>query len=146
MMRYINILAVLFSTIVFGQDKLKGKITQENNISAEGASVYWLNTQVGTTTDLQGNFEVPYKSTYKKLVISYVGYNTDTISISSNTVISHTLKVSNEIDEVVVRARNKAMSISLRSAENVINVSSAELLKAACCNLSESFETIFQSM
>ena len=141
MMRYIHILAVLFSTIVFGQDKLKGKITQENNISAEGASVYWLNTQVGTTTDLQGNFEVPYKSTYKKLVISYVGYNTDTISISSNTVISHTLKVSNEIDEVVVRARNKAMSISLRSAENVINVSSAELLKAACCNLSESFET-----
>ena len=35
----------------------------------------------------------------------------------------------------------KATSRSYLGAENVINISSAELLKAACCNLSESFET-----
>ena len=47
----------------------------------------------------------------------------------------------NELDEVVVRQKRDAVQKAYFSAQNVITVNSAELLKAACCNLSESFET-----
>src|SRR5690606_34007470 len=88
-----------------------------------------------------GNFELDYKPDYKKLVISFVGYKTDTISVNSPKRITHSLKSTANLDEVTVTARQKATSRSFIQATNVLNVSSAELLKAACCNLAESFET-----
>ena len=42
---------------------------------------------------------------------------------------------------VTLSQENKTTAKSYLKATNVINVSSDELLKAACCNLSESFET-----
>ncbi|MDA7736628.1 TonB-dependent receptor, partial [Flavobacteriaceae bacterium] len=48
---------------------------------------------------------------------------------------------SGNLDEVTVTQRRKTIQKSYLEAQNIINVNSAELLKAACCNLSESFET-----
>ena len=45
------------------------------------------------------------------------------------------------IEEVKVSASKAATSISKKDAGLVFNIDSKELLKAACCNLSESFET-----
>jgi outer membrane receptor for ferrienterochelin and colicin len=96
---------------------------------------------VGTVTDFDGNFEIAYKPEYKKMVISYVGYKTDTISVNAPKKITHSLTSTANLDEVTVTARQKATSRSFIEAANTLNVSSAELLKAACCNLAESFET-----
>ena len=46
-----------------------------------------------------------------------------------------------QLDEVVVNKRKKTIQKSYFKTQNIINVSSDELLKAACCNISESFET-----
>ena len=129
---------------VFSQEKIAGTITENINneeVPLSGANVYWLNTQVGTVTDFDGNFEIAYKPEYKKLVISFVGYKTDTISVYSSKRITHSLTSTANLDQVTVTARQKATSRSFIQAANVLNVSSAELLKAACCNLAESFET-----
>ncbi len=129
---------------VFSQEKITGHITENvdnTEVPLGGANVYWLNTQVGTVTDFDGNFQLDYKPDYKKLVISFVGYKTDTISVNSPKRITHSLKSTANLDEVTVTARQKATSRSFIQATNVLNVSSAELLKAACCNLAESFET-----
>ena len=129
---------------IFSQEKVTGTITENvdnKEVPLGGANVYWLNTQVGTVTDFDGNFELDYKPEYKKLVISFVGYKTDTISINSPKRITHSLKSTANLDEDTVTARQKATSRSFIQATNVLNVSSAELLKAACCNLAESFET-----
>ena len=127
------------------QEELKGIIFEANEkneqISLLGANVYWLNTTVGDVTDIDGKFSLPYKKEYKKLVISYVGFTTDTITITSNKMVKHWLNPSSNLDEVTIRGRNKAIATSYFASQNVINVSSEELLKAACCNLSESFET-----
>ncbi|MEZ4779663.1 MAG: TonB-dependent receptor [Flavobacteriaceae bacterium] len=137
---------ILFIPIsLFSQETLRGRIedasaTQEPK-GLTGANVYWLDTSVGTVTDFEGNFTIPYEETYKNLVISYVGYQTDTISVSDTKKIIHKLSPASNLEEVTVSARKKASSRSFIEAQNVINVSSAELLKAACCNLSESFET-----
>ena len=141
-----NLLYILFifPLFVFSQEKISGTITENvdnKEIPLGGANVYWLNTSVGTVTDFDGNFELNYKPEYKKLVISFVGYKTDTISVKSSKPVTHSLVSTANLDEVTVRARQKASSRSFIQATNVLNVSSAELLKAACCNLSESFET-----
>ena len=141
-----NIIHILFvlPLFVFSQEKIKGHITENidnNEVPLGGANVYWLNTSVGTVTDIDGNFEILYKPEYKKLVISFVGYKTDTISVASPRRINHSLKSIANLDEVNISARQKASSRSFLQSQNVINVSSGELLKAACCNLAESFET-----
>lgn len=130
---------------MWSQDQLEGVIMETNDkneqIGLFGANVYWLDESVGTITDNNGNFVIPYKKEYSQLVISFVGYKTDTIFISGPKRIRHTMIANSSLDEVTVQTRRKSSSLSYIAAENVINVSSKELLKAACCNLSESFET-----
>ena len=78
-----------------------------------------------------------------KLVISYIGFRNDTLLVRErNKFIVHFLTIdnSNSLDEVTVEKRKTISRLSFQ-AQNVINVNNAELLKAACCNLSESFET-----
>ena len=45
------------------------------------------------------------------------------------------------LDEVTLSYNKKSSKVSFLSSKNIITLSSDELLKAACCNLSESFET-----
>ena len=46
-----------------------------------------------------------------------------------------------QLDEVKVQATQKGLKKSIKGTANTTIVSSKELLKAACCNLAESFET-----
>lgn len=124
---------------MLSQNKLNGMIMQpnENNkpIALPGANVYWLNTTIGAVTDIDGKFSISYEKEYSKLVISYVGFKTDTITVNEPKMIHHLLQPTSELDEVSVTARKQATSKSYLQATNTFTVSSDELLKAACCNL-----------
>jgi len=143
-MKKVICLLMLLPLTLLSQEVINGAVT-ENSTGKElpllGANVYWLDTTVGTTTDIDGKFSVPYKPEYQQLVISYVGFKTDTLTISSVRTIKHMLKATSELDEVTLTSRKQATSKSYLQSANVMTVSSDELLKAACCNLSESFET-----
>ena len=132
----------LVSTFSFSQE-LKGKITEATTASQPlpGASVQWLNTQIGTTTNENGEFSIPYSSDYKQLIISFVGFKTDTLTVNSADYISHSLSQAKSLDEVVINKERKSLQRSNLQTANVSTMSSKELLKAACCNLAESFET-----
>jgi outer membrane receptor for ferrienterochelin and colicin len=128
----------------FAQDVIKGEVLEQINdteLPILGANVYWLNENVGRVTDENGAFSIPYQPAYKKLIISYVGFKSDTLTIANTNFIKHYLKPSANLDEITISTRNQTSSRSLSSIQNVLSVSSDELLKAACCNLSESFET-----
>lgn len=143
-MKNLVYLLMLLPLGIFSQEKLSGTISEVMNteeVPLSGANVYWLNTSVGTVTDFDGKFEIPYKPDYKKLVVSFVGYKTDTISVNAPKKIKHILQSIADLDEVTIRSRQQASARSFIQSANVLNVSSAELLKAACCNLAESFET-----
>lgn len=139
------IMIFLIPVCAFAQQQLEGTVVELNDkneeIGLEGASVYWLEASVGTITDFNGNFTIPYEESYSRLVISYVGYRTDTLSVKTPQRIKHRLQLKGDLGEVVVKSRRKTSATSYLKSQNAINVSSAELLKAACCNLSESFET-----
>jgi len=136
---------LLFPFFIFSQSEIKGMVmelnTQKQHIPLLGANVFWLNTSIGAITSEDGTFKLPYEPSYKKLVISYIGFKTDTLSVDSPKMIHHLLQASDDLGEVTVSVRKKSSATSFLSSQNISTISSKELLKAACCNLSESFET-----
>ncbi len=131
---FINAQETVSGTILY---KLKG-----DDYPLEGANVYWLNTNKGTITNFSGDFIIEKTQESDLLVISYIGFLSDTLKLKSSPII-HFLKPddSNSLNEVTVQKKRKTIQKSYLAAQNIMKVSSEELLKAACCNLSESFET-----
>ena len=141
----INIFLLFLPFMLFSQTTFTGMLMDKNNpkdnLGVEGATVHWLGTNVSAVTNKKGWFVIAYKPEYKKLVINYLGFRTDTITIKSLKPIHHFLTTESELEEVTLRSRRKATQKSFFATTNVFTVNSDELLKAACCNLAESFET-----
>ncbi len=116
-------------------------IEESQKESLVGANVYWLNANEGTVTDGQGRFDIERVKGQNTLIISFIGYKNDTISITDQEYISVQLHASVELDGVDVVSRQRSTVSSYSSSIKVDNIGEKELLKAACCNLSESFET-----
>jgi outer membrane receptor for ferrienterochelin and colicin len=136
----------MFSWSVQSQQLLSGQIKIqefESKTLIEGANLFWLNTSIGTISDKTGSFKILMTPISNQLVISYLGFKTDTLTITKPIRLFHTLLPDNNdaLDEVTLTQRRKAIQKSYFESQNIIMVSSEELLKAACCNLSESFET-----
>ncbi|WP_418637032.1 TonB-dependent receptor [Winogradskyella sp.] len=144
MKKYLFIKFMFLSLMLSAQEQLKGVVLETSSgkeMPLPGANVYWLSSSVGAITNEDGTFTLPYKFSYNKLVVSYVGFKSDTITISKNKYIRHILQASDELDAVEITSRKQATRKSYLQAANTFTVTSAELLKAACCNLAESFET-----
>ena len=145
-MKILFIILYFIPTLFFAQDEIKGMVMepspQGKHLPLPGANVIWDGTSVGAITDIDGNFTLPYESSYKRLIISYVGYKSKTIDVKNpNTIIHILLQPTDDLQEVTVTTRKKASATSYIASQNITTISSKELLKAACCNLSESFET-----
>ncbi|SEK78543.1 Outer membrane receptor for ferrienterochelin and colicins [Maribacter orientalis] len=138
------IVLILLPWFSYSQEMVEGVVLDSdgaNALSLSGANVYWQDSQTGVVTDYDGKFSIPFLKEFNKLIISYVGYESDTLTINQPKTIRLSLKPTNELDEVVVQQERDAIQKTYFSPQNVITVNSAELLKAACCNLAESFET-----
>jgi outer membrane receptor for ferrienterochelin and colicins len=145
-MKYTYLLLFFMGWSATAQQLLNGQIKIEESgieMPIGGANLIWLDTTVGAVTNEQGEFEIPMNSNSNQLIVSYIGFKTDTLKVSTAKKLIHTLLPNTEdvLDEVTITQRRKAIQKSYLEAQNVILVSSEELLKAACCNLSESFET-----
>lgn len=144
-MKFYIFLLLLLPCVALSQNKVEGRINEANAenkpMGLSGANVYWLNSPIGTVTKDDGSFVIPFDAAYSHLVISYVGFETDTLKISAPVKVQHWMRPSNSLNEVVVQQKREAVQKSFFSTQNVVTINSAELLKAACCNLSESFET-----
>ena len=142
----LNIIALLFVLPLFAQaqEPLQGivlEVLDGEEVPLTGANVYWLNTSIGTMTDEEGKFSVPYSDEHNQLVISFIGFKTETLTVNSNTFIRQVLQSTSDLDEVKLSAQKQTTAKSYLKATNTFTVTNDELLKAACCNLSESFET-----
>jgi outer membrane receptor for ferrienterochelin and colicins len=104
-----------------------------------GANVYWVGSSQATATDSLGKFTIPRIAQSNKLVVSYVGFRNDTIRIGSENELEIVLKSEQTLNEVTVTAGSG--SLDLLSPHQSEIITTRALAKAACCNLSESFET-----
>jgi outer membrane receptor for ferrienterochelin and colicins len=105
-----------------------------------GATLRWENAKNGTSTDAKGEFSLSKSSGNHELIISSVGYKTDTLMAHSLEYLTIYLTPQNaNLQEVVVKSEATVVD-RLNPIQNQI-ITTRELAKAACCNLSESFET-----
>jgi TonB-dependent starch-binding outer membrane protein SusC len=92
---------------VFAQESGKHKVTGRvigamDNNSIPGANVIIKGTTMGTTTDMNGNFSIELNEN-DILIISYIGYVTEEVSVGTNTSIEVKLVEDiSKLDEVVV--------------------------------------------
>lgn len=107
-----------------------------------GANIYWQDTQLGTTSNTDGFFELQKPpSDHLHLIISYIGYKADTLEVGDENFIEVTLSINRELNEVLITGKSMSRYIDEMDARPVEVITSKELLKAACCNLAESFTT-----
>lgn len=136
-----TIILLVLSIVKSIAQNVNGIVLDKNNNKDEpiiGATVNWLGTKIATSTDVDGKFTIA-RAKAKKLIISFVGYKSDTLEISNETDLRIYLQSENQLQEVVVRSSSTSMD-RLSPIHTEILTSKA-LAKAACCNLSESFET-----
>lgn len=146
-MKSILIVALLlFSNFIFGSNESVRGLVKDKDFPGEviaGANIYWAGTNHGTTSNAKGEFEISLHTDENvPLIVSFVGYLSDTIyNVNSEKPLQILLEKNTELDEVVVSKRRQGQYHSTMSAIQTTKVTTAELQKAACCNLSESFET-----
>lgn len=145
-LKYLFVLVSLSLSIFSYSQTISGMVmgVDEKNemINLPGATVKWLNDNNGVVSDDNGNFSIEKSNADQQfLLIKYVGYENDTIEIGNKTFFHIMLRPVKELDEVIVKGESSATSINTTGPVNLESINKKELLKAACCNLSESFET-----
>lgn len=122
---------------VIVEETIKGKIHP-----VAGATVKSLHSGESFITDSTGVFQ--FQSTLPApVVISYVEFSPDTITITNTDIVTVTLKNASAVDlkTITITSKKAPAYLSVRNIYNTRTLGAAELSKAACCNLSESFET-----
>lgn len=76
MKSFIITLVFLVTHSLIAQKTIKGKITDNNNLVLEGASVFLNNTTIGTISDENGEFELKAPSDNYTLVVYFLGFKT----------------------------------------------------------------------
>jgi outer membrane receptor for ferrienterochelin and colicins len=135
---------IVFAIQLFG-DNIEGYVysDEEHNKQRplEGALVFWLNSSVIVTTDKNGYFSLETNPTSEILIVSFSGYQTDTLKVENyKKALQIKLIKDNTIEEIVVEGNNSAQINSAISVFQKQIITESGLNKLPCCNLSESFE------
>ena len=114
------------------QSSITGNVFDDQGIALPGATVLVENSNRGVTTDFDGNFSI-MASSGEVLVVSFVGYIDQKITVVNSDNYSITLQAGNELEEVVVTSLGikrdaKAIGYSVQT------VSSGDIAKSGSNN------------
>lgn len=142
MKRILYIILLLCIVMPLAAKKLSGRIVDKNGESIIGANIYWENTQKGTTSDENGEFEIARVKGNNRLVFSYIGYKLVIREVSKDEDnIEVVMSDEVELQEVVISERRAGTISSRTSVLQTQKITYDEICRAACCNLAESFVT-----
>jgi len=108
-----TILFLLLAVNANAQKIVKGSVYDaQNNQPVAFAAVMAVGTSTGTNTDEQGRFELDLPANANKIVISYVGYKTDTLNIAhhKNNYNIALAPADGHMEEVVITGTMKEVS------------------------------------
>ena len=146
MQRHSFTIVLLLFLISFGlnaQNKYEGIVYDlKTNEKLPYVNLFWINTQKGTSTDINGKFSLNAIPKNNKLVISYIGYYNDTLDIgqSAKDLKIYLKENTTLLGQVTINERKQSSFMSKMSLEQKEVISSEGLKHLACCNLGESFE------
>jgi len=141
MQRYCLLYISLLIGICGLHAQISGVVLDDHGEPLIGANIYWAETTVGVATNFNGEFTImPVKGT-NRLVASFVGCHNDTITVLNRQPLTIVLIDETVLDEVTITERKMGVIKSRTSAFDTQTIGTEELCRAACCNLSEAFET-----
>lgn len=134
---------VIFSFITHAQ--LKGRVVElDANKKPLGLPNAIVQVKHGefTVTDTSGNFSFIQAKKGDTLVFNLTGYKTEGVIVNDiSKPITVVLSSGINLNEVEIEYRSSGTDLSYLSAMKIETLTERSLMKAACCNLSESFET-----
>ena len=132
----LTLLALMLAFAASAQNRITGKVVDENGQPAIGANVLVKGTTQGVSTDLNGAYSLS-AGKQAVLVFSYLGYKTQEITVGTQTQIDVTLEPeANVMDEVVVvgygavKRSDLTGSVASVSAKDVEGYKSASVMEA----------------
>ena len=139
-MRYLLTIISCCLSLMLTAQNITGKVMNGEQELLIGATVYWSGTTIGTTTDLDGYFEISKEGQSSNLLIaSYVGIAPDTIEVTDTRAITFQLNAANTLDEVTISGQQDAVIISSIKAIKTEQITQTSLKQAACCDLAGCF-------
>ena len=120
------------------QREVTGAVTEDSGMSLPGVSVVVKGTTIGTVTDINGNYEISAPSVTSVLVFSFVGMETQEITIGSQSAIDVVMATDAlQVDEVVVTAlgikrSKKALGYAVQDvkADEITKAGNSDLVSA----------------
>lgn len=107
---------------------VKGTIIDESGEPLIGVSIVVKGTSTGTITDFNGNFSIDLPAGRKELVISYIGYKEQTVTVTGNAPLNVKMVPDTQaLDEVVVVGYGTVKKRDLTGA--VASVKSEDITK-----------------
>ena len=122
---YIGLLCLFFTSNVFSQTTIQGKILDEQGESLLGANVIINGTSQGTVSDQNGNFNlITSKDIPFEIEVSFIGFGSQNITVNAEQLGIITLVVENSFDEVIISASRRAEK--LQEAPSAVSVITAK--------------------
>ena len=147
MKKILIFLLVIVTNVSYAQHEqhtIKGRVEAASNeeiTALPGAFVRWMDKSSGVFTDSLGNFSIEHHHESPYLVISFASYTTDTVLVSKDdSFYVFQLRASNQLGTAFIFKKKLTYGLSRLSPRTTILLGEREFQKAACCNLSESFE------
>lgn len=129
------------------QVQITGTVTDASGMPLPGANITVKGTSVGTTTDIDGNFSLEVPDDAEIIVVSYVGYKTQEISIAGNTSFNIQLEEdAAQLDAIVLTGFRgslaKAVTQKRNAASVVDGIAAKDIADFPDLNISESLGRI----
>lgn len=132
-----NNLIVISSNEILQQKKITGKVVDKSDAALPGVSVVVKGTTLGTTTDNNGDFSLILPPDAKTLTFSFIGMDSQDVTIGNLTVFNITLAESSiSLDEVVVVGYGTQKKINVTGA--IATVSGKDLVSTRVANITTS--------
>ena len=107
----------------------------------EAASIIINGSSSGVMTNANGYFKLAMEKEMANVAISYAGFQTKNIEVKKGQHLNIVMDGKKELQDVKITSRKRSSYVSSITPFRTLVMTEKELFKAACCNLSESFET-----
>jgi len=126
------------NSAVAAQRVVTGIVTEESGMSLPGVSVVIKGTTIGTVTDVDGKYEISVAGDTDVLIFSFVGMETQEITVGSQSVINLVMLTNAlQVDEVIVTAlgikrEKKALGYAVQDvkADELTQAGDADLMSS----------------
>ena len=144
-LRYLIALAGLLSALC-GRAQLKGKLVEiskkGDTTVVPGVIITWQGSALSATSDENGNFSIATTTDTTLLRVQAAGYENQVLTVKDpSKFLLLVLKSGVELNEIEIVYFSSGTEVSYLNPIKMEILNERSLMKAACCNLSESFET-----